>query len=191
MSLSKQEKLPETAQVVLEIQLRRGFASRLLRMAGDVERIAEGDRDRVEVPRFPELAPVDGAADDGCSFLHSDHRGAGQYRPGLQLLPRSFREHAECVAAVDDLAHEPNRLAVGFTAADGDRPEGADELPDERSVVRLLLRDVVERARDLRPDRPGVGPGEVVEAEHDRTVQGNSVAAVHPERRGDARQAVE
>src|SRR6478609_5562337 len=160
-------------------------------MAGDVERLAEGDRDRVEVPGFPELAPVDGAADDGRSFLYRDHRGAGKHRPGLQLLPRSFRKHAECVAAMDYLAHEPNCLAVGFTAADGDRPEGADQLPDERRVVRLLLRNVVERARDLRPDRPGVGPGKVVEAEHDRAVQRNSIAAVHAEWRSDARQAVE
>ena len=38
---------------------------------------------------------------------------------------------------------------------------------DDRIVVRLLLRDVVERARHVRADRPGVEPGEVVEAQNE------------------------
>ena len=123
---------------------------------------------------------MDRTADDRRSLLHRDHGRAAFHLARLTLLPRPFGEHAKRVPAPDNLAHDPDRLAIGLAAANRRRPEEPDERADDRVVVRLLLRNVVERPRNDGSERPGVEPGEVVEAEHDRTIGGNAVPAVHP-----------
>src|SRR6478752_3033024 len=134
-------------------------------MLAQVDRLAEGDRDRMEIPEPPVLRAVDRAAHDRHALLHGDHRRTGKHLAGLTLLPRPFREHAQRVATPHDLAHDADRLAIGLTATHRRRPEEPDERADDRVVVRLLLRDVVERSRHDGTERPRIEPGEVVEAE--------------------------
>src|SRR5438067_10018352 len=110
-------------------------------MPAEVERLAEGDRNRMEVAELPVLRPVNRTADDRYLLLDGDHRGTAAHGPGLTLLTRPLREHAERVTSPHDLAHDPNRLAVRLAAAHRRRPEEADERPDDWIVVGLLLRD--------------------------------------------------
>ena len=90
----------------------------------------------------------------------------------------------EGVAAANHLAHESNCLSIGLTAAHRQRPEDADERARERRVVRLLFRDVIDRARTSDSDRPGVEPREVVEAQDDRPVPRDPFDTVRPQRGG-------
>src|SRR3954447_18469919 len=160
-------------------------------MSAQVDRLTEGDRHRMEVAEAPVLRALDRAADDWHSLLHSDHRRTGKHLAGLTLLPRPLREHAQRIAAPDDVAHDADRLAIGLATTHGRRPEEPDERADDRVVVRLLLRDVVERSRHYGTERPRIEPGEVVEAEDERTIGRNAFAAVHAQRRTRADRRIE
>src|SRR3954452_21358153 len=149
-------------------------------MSAQVDRLTEGDRDRMEVAEAPVLRALDRAADDRHALLHSDHRRTGKHLAGLTLLPRPLREHAQRIAAPHDVAHDADRLAIGLTTTHGRRPEEPDERADDRVVVRLLLRDVVEGSRHDGTECPWVEPREVVEAEDEGAIGRNAFAAVHP-----------
>src|SRR5688500_13704943 len=112
-------------------------------MAAEVERLAERDRDGMEVAEAPVLRAVDRGAHDRHAFLDGDQGRTRTYRARLTLLARPFGEHAQRVAATHDVAHHPDRLTIGLAAPHRDRAEDADERPDEPVVVRLLLGDVV------------------------------------------------
>src|SRR3954464_2331075 len=160
-------------------------------MSAQADRLAEGDRDRMEVAEPPVLRAVDGAAPDRRALLQGDHRRARKHLPGLALLARPFREHAQRIAAPHDVAHDADRCSTGLTTTHRRRPEEPDERADDRVVVRLLLRDVVERSRHDGTERPRIEPGEVVEAEYERTIGRNSFAAVHAQRRARADRRIE
>src|SRR3954452_25391508 len=152
-------------------------------MSAQVDRLTEGDRDRMEVAEAPVLRALDRAADDRHALLHGNHRRTGKHLAGLTLLPRPLREHAQRIATPDDIAHDADRLAVGLTTAHRRRPEEPDERTDDRVVVRLLLRDVLERSWHDGTERPWIEPGEVVEAEDQGAIGRNALAAVHTHRR--------
>src|SRR5439155_15553102 len=76
----RDEKLPELSELPLDVYRGRSVSLRVARMVAHVERLAEGDRDRVEVTEAPVLRAVNRAADDGRAFLDGDHGGAGQER---------------------------------------------------------------------------------------------------------------
>ena len=82
------------------------------------------------------------------------------------------------MAVADGLAHQPHRLAVGLAAADGDRPEAADQLPEARDAVRLDLGQEVHRARRESAEHGRVDPVEVVEREHDAAGARHALDAV-------------
>src|SRR4051812_552351 len=148
-------------------------------MSAQVDRLAEGDRDGMEVAEPPVLRALDRAAHDRHALLHSDHRRTGKHLAGLTLLPRPLREHAQRIATPHDVAHDADRLAIGLATTHRRRPEESDERPDDRVVVRLLLRDVVEGSWHDGTERPRIEPGEVVEAEDQGTIRRNAFAAVH------------
>src|SRR3954464_6171296 len=160
-------------------------------MSAQVDRLAECDRDGMEVAEPPVLRALDRAADDRHALLHGDHRRTGKHLAGLTLLPRPLREHAERFAAPHDVAHDAHRLAIGLTTTHRRRPEEPDERPDDRVVVRLLLRDVVERSWHDGTERPWIEPGEVVEAEDQGAIGRNAFAAVHTQRRARADRRIE
>src|SRR3954468_15449315 len=160
-------------------------------MSAQVDRLAEGDRDGMEVADPPVLRALDRAADDRHTLLHSDHRRAGKHLAGLTLLPRPFGEHAQRIATPHDVAHDADRLAIGFATTHRRRPEESDERPDDRVVVRLLLRHVVEGSWHDGTERPRIEPGEVVEAEDDGAVGRNAFAPVHAQRRTRADRRIE
>src|SRR3954453_8036659 len=146
-------------------------------MSAQADRLPEGDRDRMEIAEPPVLRAVDRAAHDGRALLHGDHRRARKHLAGLTLLPRPLREHAQRIATPHDVAHDADRLAVGLTTTHRRRPEEPDERADDRVVVRLLLRDVVERSWHDGTERPRIEPREVVEAEDQGAVGRNALAA--------------
>src|SRR3954453_21971874 len=112
-------------------------------MSAQVDRLAEGDRDGMEVAEPPVLRALDRAADDRHALLHSDHRRTGKHLAGLTLLTRPLREHAERFAAPHAVAPYAHPPAIRHTTTRRSGPEEPDERPDDRVVVRLLLRDVV------------------------------------------------
>src|SRR3954453_23667069 len=129
-------------------------------MSAQVDRLAEGDRDGMEVAEPPVLRALDRAAHDRHALLHSDHRRTGKHLAGLTLLPRPLREHPQRIAAPDDVAHDADRLAIGLATTHRRRPEEPDERADDRVVVRLLLRDVIEGSGRKGTEPPRAEPGE-------------------------------
>src|SRR4029079_13323311 len=80
-------------------------------------------------------------------------------------LARPLDEEAEHVAVAHRVALLPHRLAVRLAAADRDRAEDADELPERGHAVRLDLGDevCVPRARDA--EARDVAPRELITRE--------------------------
>src|SRR5436190_3278647 len=128
-------------------------------MSAQVDRLAEGDQDRMEVAEPPVLRALDRAAHDRHALLHSDHRRTRKHLAGLTLLPRPFREHAQRLAPPHDIAHDADRLAIGLTTTHRRGPEEPDERAGNRIVVDFLLGDVVERSWDDGTEPPRNEPG--------------------------------
>ena len=124
------------------------------------------------------------AGHDRHVLLERDHRRAGLASPGYAApLPRPLDEEPERVAVADDLAHQPDRLAVGLAAAHRERAERADQLPDPRDAVQLDLGQVVDRPRTRGAEGRRIEPREVVEREDDAALARHALAAVDAERR--------
>ena len=122
----------------------------------EAHRLAPGDRDRVEVPRPPELRAVDGPANDRHVFLHGDHSGPGHHlAENASFLPGAFDEQAKGVPLGDDLLHPAHCYAIGLTAADQEGPEALDQLAEPRHLVHLGLGHEVDDPRHRCSRTPG------------------------------------
>src|SRR6266542_360829 len=177
------EEVEQPPQLALDLGRAVPVPFRVPRVGVEVEWLAEGDRNRVEVPEPPVLRAVDRTANHGRALLDRDHRRAGLDLTGFPLLTRAFWEHAQGVSPPNDLPHQTDRLTIRFASADGQGSEDPEEGAEERGAHGLLLGDVVHRARDHGADRPRVEPREVVEAEDDRAVTRDALRAVVAQRR--------
>jgi len=122
---------------------------------------------------------VDRAADDRHVLLHGDHRGARLHDAGhTGALARPFDEDAEAAAVAHDLAHVPHRLPIRLAAADRERAELTDELPEPRDAMHLGLRDVEGVARVRDREERDVDPREVVERDDDAAFPWDPLLAV-------------
>ena len=154
-----------------------------LRQALEADRLAPGERDRVEVPGLPRLRAVDRDRDHGHVLLQRDHRGAGLERAGdAALLTGALGEEAEREAVAHDPAHRPHGVAVGLAASHREGAEPADERPQAGDAMRLDLRHEVDRARAGGAERRRVDPVEVVAGDHETARQRDALLAVdlHP-----------
>ena len=109
-----------------------------------------------EVAGLHSCEPWIAAGTTGTSSCSATIAAPGCTCPGHAApLARALDEEAERVAVADDLAHQPDRLAVGLAAAHGDRPEAADQLAEPRDAVGLDLGHVVDRPRRQHAERGG------------------------------------
>src|SRR5688572_22291347 len=178
----------------LFLDQRRGFAVALARARDPLElhRAAPDDRDRVTVPRLPELAPVDGRGDDRHLFLQGDHSRTGHgFTGNARFLPSPFDEEAEREPVPDDLPHHAHRFAVRLATPHGARAKGPDQLAEAEVAVDLALREEVDRARAARAESRRIEPGEVVHREHAPALDGYALLAIATERRGELRQRLD
>src|SRR5262249_47360040 len=122
------QELPEAADAPFDLGGRLAVSAAAPRQTLEAERLAPGDRDRMEVADLPCLRAVDRAGHNRDVLLQGDHRRAWHRLPrDAGPLPRPLDEEAERVAVVNETAHRSHGLTVRFTATDRRRAEGADQ----------------------------------------------------------------
>ena len=121
----------------------------------------------MEVAGLPLVAAVDRGRNHRDVLLDRDHRGARLHRPGNACqLARALDEETERATLPNDLAHPPDRFAVGLATADRDRAEAPDQLSETGDPMRLDLRDEMHRPRRQQAEHRRVDPVEVVDRQH-------------------------
>src|SRR5581483_7378224 len=102
-----------------------------LREAVELQRLAERDGARREVPDAPVLRAVDGDRDDRHVLLQGDHRRSGlRDARSPAALARAFDEQADDLAAPGGLAHPADGVAIRLATPDGDRAVQPQVPPD-------------------------------------------------------------
>src|SRR5262245_58595469 len=128
------EPLPQRANLTLDLDRCLLVPLSTAREPLEVHRLAPRHRDGAEVPESPFVRAVDGSAHDRGLLVDGDHGSARLHHAGYPgALTRAFHEHSERIPVAHDLAHHPDRLAVGLAATYRQGAERAHELPQPRN----------------------------------------------------------